>query len=318
MLPPDAGHDRRVAHEIETGRVTPFLGAGVNLSGRLPGTDWKPGQSLPSADELARHLANVFGYPDGEVRSLVRVAQFIQVMLGMAPLYGELRSVLVADYRPTSVHRFLARVPAILRQRDLSVPNQLIVTTNYDDALERAFAEAGQPFDLVKYIARGRNRGLFQHIDPDGRSTVITVPNEYFELALDERPAILKVHGAVDRQAPAGDSYVVTEDQYIEYVARTEISNLIPIQLRERLSFTGILFLGYSLQDWNLRVILHKIWEEQDEDLSYHSWSIQLHAHPFDEKLWSSRNVELQIVPLETYITELERWLVTGVPDGAH
>ena len=53
-----------------------------------------------------------------------------------------------------SLHRFLARLPALLRER--GAPHQLIVTTNYDLALERAFEEAGEELDIVAYVATGR------------------------------------------------------------------------------------------------------------------------------------------------------------------
>jgi len=44
-----------------------------------------------------------------------------------------------------------------------------IVTTNYDDALERAFQDEGEPYDPVTYINDDdRNRGLFRHILFDG------------------------------------------------------------------------------------------------------------------------------------------------------
>jgi hypothetical protein len=36
-----------------------------------------------------------------------------------------------------------------------------VVTTSYDTALEQAFAEAGEPFDVVSYLATGPNRGKF-------------------------------------------------------------------------------------------------------------------------------------------------------------
>ena len=42
---------------------------------------------------------------------------------------------------------------------------QVILTTNYDDLLERALEEAGEPYDLITYIASGpaEYRGRFMH-----------------------------------------------------------------------------------------------------------------------------------------------------------
>ena len=42
---------------------------------------------------------------------------------------------------------------------------------------------------------------------------------------------LLKLHGAVDRHSPDGDSFVVTEDHYIDYLAQTDIANLVPVSL---------------------------------------------------------------------------------------
>ena len=42
---------------------------------------------------------------------------------------------------------------------------------------------------------------------------------------------ILKIHGAIDRLRPERDSYVITEDNYIDYLTRTDVSTLMPVTL---------------------------------------------------------------------------------------
>src|SRR6266496_3056587 len=120
----------------------------------------------------------------------------------------------------------------------------------------------GEPFDLVCYIAEGDHRGKFAHWPPEGEPTLIEVPNEYEKLRPGEQSVILKIHGAIDRAGPEAewDSYVITEDHYIDYLTRTEIQNLVPVMLAMQLRRSHFLFLGYSMRDWNLRVILHRIW----------------------------------------------------------
>ena len=94
---------------------------------------------------------------------------------------------------------------------------------------------------------------------PDKPSNAETVAT--WDLSLDDRSVILKIHGAVDRSSPDGedDSFVITEDHYIDYLTRTDLANLVPITLAAKLRRSHFLFLGYSLRDWNLRVILHRI-----------------------------------------------------------
>ena len=99
------------------------------------------------------------------------------------------------------------------------------MTTNYDDPLERAFDEAGEPFDVVWYDGGRRAAGAGSCT---GRRTASRAVDRAAErvhgLALDERPVILKIHGAVDRGDPERDSYVITEDHYIDYLRRTRRS----------------------------------------------------------------------------------------------
>jgi hypothetical protein len=298
-------HYRTVAREILAGRVIPFLGAGVNIYERAPHSEdsWEPGESLPSGADLAKYLATNFDYPLTDLENLAGVAQYAAIMTGSGPLYEELRRLLDRDYEPTSVHRLLAAIPGSLRSKHSLSLSQLIITTNYDDVLERAFEEQEEPFDLVWYMAEGDNRGKFLHRPPAGEPIVIDKPNEFREVSPDVRTVILKMHGAVDRIDPDQDSYVITEDHYIDYLTHTDISGLVPVTLAAKLRRSHFLFLGYSLRDWNLRVILHRIWGEQK--LTYKSWAVQFKPQPIEMEYWAKRDVDIFRVPLAQYIEAL-------------
>ena len=312
-------HCRIVSRRLRGGSVVPFLGAGANLCGRPEGADWQTGSYLPSGNELAAYLADSYAYPSRERRDLLRVSQYVAAVTGGTALYDELRTLFASEYQPNALHEFLATLPRTLRawreQGDRS-RHQLIVTTNYDDSLEQAFAHAGEPFDLVTYAARGPHRGKFLHRPPNGQVVPIDEPNIYRELSLDERTVILKIHGAVDREDPELDSYVITEDHYIEYLAQTDISNLVPATLMAAMNESHFLFLGYSLGDWNLRVILHRVWGGQPFDEKFKSWAIQRKPSQLEERLWRERNVEILDVDLERYVEGL-RQVCQESRDGA-
>src|SRR5271166_4724176 len=124
-LPHLETHYRMVLRPLLEGRVVPFLGAGVNLCGR-PRDPADPsklgpwaGSYLPSGWELTEHLVNAYNYPRDEPLDLSRVSQFVAVTSGTGPLYQELRRVLVRiEYPITTVHRFLACLPAAMRATD--------------------------------------------------------------------------------------------------------------------------------------------------------------------------------------------------------
>jgi len=298
-------HCRRIIDAMAESRLVPFLGSGVNLCGRPQGQKWEPRQNsfLPNGSELSTYLAKDFGYPSSDMNDLVRVSQYIAVMEGSGPLYDELHKVFNADYPPTPLHNFLAKAPSILRDKGYPNRYQLIVTTNYDDVLERAFTATGETYDIVSYIADGEYRGKFRHKFLDGKVVLIEKPNEYGELSLDKRTVILKIHGAIDRLDSDQDSFVITEDHYIDYLTHTDISNLVPVTLAAKLRKSHFLFLGYSLRDWNLRVILHRIWGEQK--LSYKSWAIQRNPDSIEQKFWGKRDVDILSISLEDYVTVL-------------
>src|SRR5262249_6125219 len=113
---------------------------------------------------------------------------------------------------------------------------------------------------------------------------------------------------------PDVPGYVITEDHYIDYLTRTELSNLVPVRLVQHLSMCRFLFIGYGLRDWNLRVILHRV--SSANALSYTSWAIQRAPSALDRKFWSRRNIDILEVEIEDYLAGLKR-SIDELPDIA-
>ena len=316
MSAPSDAHYRLVANRIKEGKVIPFLGAGANLCDRPENEPWEKGRYLPDGGELAELLAEKSGYPDKKDRNLLRVSQYLDAMLGEGTLYEYLRAVFDAEYLCNSLHRFLASLPPLLQAQEIR--HQLIITTNYDDALERAFEERNEPYDLVWYEAkRGQLWGRFLHRPPGGKPIPIERANKYPALSREERTVILKLHGAVHRY-PTLDSYVITEDSYIDYLSQGDISSRIPIRLFDYMRESHFLFLGYSMRDWNLRVILNRIWGSQQ--LPHKSWAVQREPEDpavkeIEETLWRDRgDVDPLYTSLKEYVAGLSEHVLGGAP----
>jgi hypothetical protein len=291
-------HYKTVINGFADGRVVPFLGAGVNMVNRR-GSSWEPDEKfLPNSYDLAQYLVRKIGHIEQKGSyDLVRVSQYISIEHGQGVLYNELRRIFTGGYAPTSVHRFFASLPGILKEKNFP-SDQLIVTTNYDDVLERTFTEAGEPFDVISNIAKGEQQGKFLHRPFNEEPRVIQVPNKY---SLPKgRSVILKLSGSVDRENEDLDSFVITEDDYIDQLTLADAYSSIPIAIQARLQRSNFLFLGYSLREWNARVTLRQIWGERQR--SYKSWAIQVDADLTDQAVWSSHGVDLFSVPLEDYI----------------
>jgi hypothetical protein len=290
----------------------PLLGAGVNVCDRTDEEVYEYDRNLPSGRELSELLAAEYGYPpDRDDRTdLLRVAQFAQARLRRSEeehrLRDSLHRIFRARYGPSTVHRFLAGVP----QR--TGTHLLALTTNYDDALEQAFAAAGEPYSVFFYRASREGRCWLRHGE-DAEARVIARPETFTDISLDERSVILKVHGAVDRRERRSfnDSYVISEDHYIDFLASTRLETLVPRGLLVPLLNSALLFLGYKLKDWNLRVILHELWSNRD--FGYPAWAVQRDVDDVDAAIWSSRNVKLYEAGLCDYVEDLSARLGHGL-----
>jgi DNA-binding SARP family transcriptional activator len=277
----DDAHFEEVAAAVLAGRLVPVLGTDTAL--------------------LGEELATRFAYPH-EGHDLARVAQFVAVTKGSGPLHDELRALLDATAGPTALHRCFASLPPLLRERGL--PHQLLVTTSYDLSLEQALLDAGEQFDVVAYIAAGRDRGRFCHRAPNGTTTVIDVPNTYAtELSLAERTVVLKLHGGLE----ADDEVVVTEDDYIGYLARGDVASAIPVALAAKLRRSHFLFLGYGMREWSLRLVLDRMWG--GDVPSYRSWAVVPEAQTLERSFWRARDIDLLELPLPDYGAALARYL---------
>ena len=291
---PNVQHLEEVARALFAGRLVPVLA---------------------SAAELAEDLAARFAYPSSDVLETSRVSQYVATLRGYGPLHDEVRAVLESRDEPTAVHRFFASLPPLLRERGL--PHQLLVTTDYDGAIERAFSEAGEEFDVVAYLASGPHRGKFCHIARGEDARVIDVPSDYAsELSLDRRTVIVRVRGRAD-SSPGRDweSFVVTEDDHIDYLRRADVAGALPVGLTATLRRSHFLFLGYAVRDWTLRLVLGRICAETP--LAYRSWAVMPEPGATETELWRAIGVDLLRAPLEPYLDGLARTIAAGVGASA-
>jgi hypothetical protein len=181
------------------------------------------------------------------------------------------------------------------------------VTSAFDGALEHALADAGEEPDVVSYVALGGSGGRFVHLQ-NGNATLIDLPNAYTGLPLGERTVVLKIHGHADRGPERQwESFVVAEDDHIDYVAGSDIAGVVPVTVAARLRRSHFLFLGYFLEDWGLRVFLHRVWGR--DKVSYRSWAIVPGAGRVERELWRQRGIDALDIGLDDFAAAFERSL---------
>ncbi|HXB16009.1 MAG TPA: SIR2 family protein [Solirubrobacteraceae bacterium] len=309
---PDQAHYECVlGRMVREGSIVPVLGSGVR-------------GGLPDADQLAAHLVEKFQLeltsPD-----LAEVAQRVAVSEGGSFLDRAILEALTPRPEPHDMHRFLARFPGRLRDASLEERYQMIVTTNYDASLEQAFDDAGEEYDLAVFLATGTDsagtdKGRFLHVPWQEEPRVISEPARYREFKIDrfdelERTLIVKINGAAE--GGEGDlrwdgNYVLTEDQYIDYLASDQVARLVPYQILNKLTGSHCLFLGYQMRDWSLRVFLKRAW--QGRQLTNTSWAVERRVDAWERDCWKGLNVEVLAASPDDYANALDVLLANWHP----
>ena len=99
------------------------------------------------------------------------------------------------------------------------------------------------------------------------------------------------------------ESFVVREDDHIDYLLDAEPAGVVPVTLVAKLRRSHVLFLGYGVDDWSLRVFLRRIWGA--DRLSYRSWAVDTSTTSVARELWRQRDVDVFDIAPSEYAAEL-------------
>jgi hypothetical protein len=191
----------------------------------------------------------------------------------------------------------------------------LIITTNYDDLMERALADAGRPFDVVIHLTPTTLKKITDHERADsmlwhpyGSELRFATDDDLAAIDVTNRFVVYKMHGSFDRDKVDWDSYVITEDDYIDFLTRMTSSgaSAIPSFVAKQLARCSLLFLGYGLRDWNLRVLLHQI-DQVNKGRSINSWAVQYNPSHVEKQFWSKRDVAIFNLKVDEFVERMQR-----------
>jgi hypothetical protein len=247
---------KEIEESGEKGQCILFLGAMASAPSP-EGSRFHYTKTPPSATELSRRLAERCGYPDEDVTNLQRVSLYYEFRPGgsrQALVRAIEEEITGPDVIPSPALHMLA-----------ALPFSIVITTNYDHlfdiALSRANTREGRPKQPIVRI-----------YDP-------TLPPEAVPLdPTEERPVLLKLHGDINKP----ESMVVTEEDYIRFIQRMGVRHLHPIHanIQARMNSWPILFIGYSLKDYNLRLLFRTLrWHV---DVANFPLSFSVDPHPDD------------------------------------
>jgi SIR2-like domain len=285
---------------LKKGSVIPFFGAGASLIPLATNADqqasadrrWTP-FSLPTGGQLRSFLAERCQLDlAGETSiELATVAQYYVGEVGADDLYRSLHEIFSPEHPFGEIHRMLASLPAPL----------LVLTTNYDSMIERAFEAIGKPYDLVVHQTNDDAHAGCVVFKPHGGKAEKIPPNSVV-IDLEHTSVIYKMHGTAAAAGALPESYVITEDDYIDFLTRLGSNTPIPSMISEAFYERHFLFLGYGLADWNFRVMLAALQEHLQRQKS---WAIRWRGSPIEERIWSSRGVRMYDMRIDDFVQQL-------------
>ena len=150
---------------------------------------------------------------------------------------------LLADILPDK-----EREPSPLLTTLARLPFRLIVTTNYDRLMERAFK---QETNIEPIVVVQPTRGFKPKKQREWEQKLAQLVPATSARGNDEPLILYKIHGTFgDDEA----GLVISEEDYIGFltVAGTAAGGMPPL-IRQMVVDSNLLFLGYSLEDWNFR-----------------------------------------------------------------
>jgi SIR2-like domain len=276
-----------IARRLQDGTIVPFFGAGASIA-----------CGLPSAGRLAECLVAASGFPDAERQAdLAHVASFCAQTKDDVTLNGAIRQAFEVQAQPSRLHHLLTSTRALA--------SRLFVTTNYDTLVEDALAprapwvvvDRGSP-GLVYCRAPGAR--AWEEVESKKLGYTITDP---------ERPVVLKLHGHYDREDRDNDSYLITEEHYVDFLGRGGDDMPIPHALALKMRQRSFLFLGYGLRDWNVRVLLHKLAKSRPRSGRIQSWAVVRQPSTGERALWKAQGVHMHDIDLDEFARRLEEHL---------
>ena len=246
---------RRLVGDLKRGRCIPVVGAGVS--------SWLFGDRRDTAQKWASEYP--FQTTPGPLDDLPQIAQFAAARWGDNVVRDDLRefyvrriSELIPEADATTERGLdeltvAAWENAGCNRRDLhhllaQFPCPVYLTTEVSSLLTEALKLAGKDPRTAYF---GRSTEFVA--DEDGE----WIGDPYYRPTVDS-PFVLHVFGSLADL----DSIVITEDEYLDFLARVsrrDIGHVIPHFVTEAIAENSLLFTGFGLHDWSLRILLRSI-----------------------------------------------------------
>jgi SIR2-like domain/CHAT domain len=301
--------------QIQSRHWTPILGPGL--------TD----VLLGSRREIAQRWAETFHFPMAphNREDLPQVAEFLAInqKAEMFP-HNELISYLRSDL----LERYRDELPEELRERKVDeLPADHLAKLISTIGSQRRKRIPAEPFAVLArlpvpiYVTAAQNDLIFDALRDAGKEPrvdfcrwhdgLIEFPTIEPDFRPDpQHPLVYHLFGSLHQP----ESLVLTEDNYFDFLIGMKKNNdFIPGVVKRAIADTGLVFLGFQLDDWNFRVMFRAIMDQEGGRGRRSMYAhVAAQIDPEEGRILEPRGARAY---LESYFTESAISIYWGSPD---
>lgn len=255
-----------LAQEVRNGKVVLFLGAGASMGA----TSAAEVKSPPTGIALAGLLSKRFLGGEASDKALATVADYCIATTDLLTVQEYIGQIF-RPFEPAPFHSAIA-----------DFRWAALVTTNYDQIIEKAYTRNAKRLQTLVPVLRTRDR-----ID--------------YELRDINKIAFLKLHGCISKIDDISLPLILTVDQYNAYKAeRTKLFS----RFEELAGEYTVVFVGYRVDDPNIREIL-QILATPSLSRPTH-YLISPNPSELDQRVWRAKRIEPLAGTLEQFLAVLD------------
>jgi hypothetical protein len=276
------------------GDIIPFIGSDIHLLSEPP---------IISPDELSQKMSERLCYEASSI-SLPKICNYYQMENGRAALLSTIQQIICTGIQANPVFQLLSEIKEPL----------LIISSLYDDELEKVFDNNNKPYVLISHHLRTSfdDSGKILIKDcKDADPTSLPCTKEAlsgYNFLKEGKSVIYKIQGGYNLSAKNQPApLIISEQDFFNFLKLIE--NMLPDYLVSRFTNKSLLFLGYNLQNWHERLIATTILEKK-ERLPF-SYVIRTNADKYEKILWDCYNVRMRETGLIDFIRDIKEILPT-------
>lgn len=262
-----------LVEQIRAGKAILFLGAGASRGA----TATTPPREPPSGKELAQLLSAKFLGEDSTDKALSLIAEYCIAESDLRTFQHYIADIF-NRYAPSAAQKAIA-----------DFRWAALVTTNYDQIIEKAYAA---------------NKNRLQSLVPI-RRTADRIDNE---LRAPDAVPLLKLHGCISMVDEVAYPLILSIDQYVTHaVGREKLFN----RFTEYAGEYSVVYVGYQIEDSDIRAILLQL---NKPDVSRPmQYVVTPNPSPRDQRIWAAKNIITIDSTFDQFVAGLEAMIPKGL-----